>query len=236
MYILNKVGLEAEFLLRDSNGELVYPENYGFGYDEFRILGEFRADAGTTRHETVGKFIQSLVEVINLAQKNKLTIDFSGLAIVSPQKKAEIIRKVGAKYVPPCTNIYKTDILNFSDDVVENGSITASRISAGLHVHFSRRVYQETTEFIGDKEISRTYDRSLLTPSQIKNIIRNMDKKILPSYSLDVPLKYRQPGFYEIKPWGFEYRSLPMTERFINLGELRLLVDFAFGQLEKLEK
>lgn len=40
----NMVGLEAEFLLRDGEGKLVFPEDHGFGYDEWPILAEIRGD------------------------------------------------------------------------------------------------------------------------------------------------------------------------------------------------
>ncbi len=39
-------------------------------------------------------------------------------------------------------------------------------------------------------------------------------ESLFPTFMSDVkvPLKYRQPGFYEIKEHGFEYRSLPFTD------------------------
>lgn len=234
MDIRNKIGLEAEFFLRDRKNELVYPQDFGFEADEFLILGEFRASAGFTRHETIGNFIAALLQVTDKAKSKGLTVDFSGMVEITPEKKAEIIRKVGAKYVPPCQNVYKTDILGFSDDVVgENGRITVSRLSAGLHVHFSRRVYHT---YFNEEKRTVTSDMNLLTDSQIKRIVRTMDKEILPPYAAEVPLKYRQPGFYEKKPWGFEYRSLPMVVSFTDSYILQGIVDFAFSQLEKLER
>lgn len=234
MNIKNKVGLEAEFLLRNNKGKLVFPGDFGFETDEFEILGEFRADAAFSRYQAVGNFFTSLMWVLDKAKENNLTVDFSGVTTITPEQKAEIIRKVGYKSVPPCTNVYKTDILALSDDVVDKkGNIISSRISAGLHVHFSRRMYHET--YVKGKLIEAS-DVNLLLLRQIKSMVREMDKKILPIYQPKATLKYRQPGFYEMKPWGFEYRSLPMSIDFTDYNNVRHVVDFAFSLLEKLEK
>lgn len=228
--IRSKIGLEAEFLLRNKKGELVLPADFGFSTDDFMILGEFRADAGWTVKEVVGNFFGEIAHVMKRAKEEKLTVDFSGMAEVSPEKKAQILRAAGMKAIPPCDNVYGRDLLEFSDDVVKKGKIVSSRISAGLHVHFSRRVYHN---FVKGKEIV-SQDTNILTKSQMMGIVRNMDKNILPKYQLKTPLKYRQPGFYEIKAWGFEYRSLPMIPTFTNLEEVVSLVTYAFSLLEKL--
>lgn len=233
MQVVNMVGLEAEFLLRDSKQNIVFPAKHGFNHDEFFLLGELRALPGKTRQESVGYFMQSIAEILYKADKKLLTVDFSGMSEISPKTKAYVLRKMESKNVPEAKNIYGTDILSLCDDVVENGVITKSRISCGLHIHFSRRMLGEWRD--ADKNLKSEY-KSILTPSQRKGIIVALDNVVLPKYHTEVPLKYRKPGFYEEKDYGFEYRSLPMVKSMTNLQEIMGIVDFAFCQLEKLEK
>ena len=69
-----------------------------------------------------------------------------------------------------------------------------------------------------------------------------MDEKILKhclftqnGYGLENrTLKYRNPGFYEKKSWGFEYRSLPANDDTLSLGKLRFIVETAFDLLNNL--
>ncbi|RPJ74110.1 MAG: hypothetical protein EHM20_11145 [Alphaproteobacteria bacterium] len=232
MEIKNKIGLEAEIILRDYSGKVRFPGKHGFGHDEFFLLGEFRAKPGETRNETVGNFMDALSEVFYRAREKKFQVDFSGLTEISPEMKADITRKMLTKRIPECSNIYGTDILKLSDDVVENGVIKTCRLSAGLHVHFSRWAYHTWME---DKTRKESW-KDIITPSQMQNIITQMDKNILPRYNLGVPLKYRNPGFYEKKSYGFEYRSLPMVKDFTEIDAVLDLVDFSFSLLEKLDK
>lgn len=233
MKIINQVGLEAEFILRDSKGKIRFPAKHGFLHDDFYLLGEFRAEPGATRQQAVGNYMAALAEVLYLAEKKELTVDVTGVYEISPEVKADVLRKMASKNVPETKNIYGTDILTLSDDVVENGQIKVSRISAGLHVHFSRWVQHDWKD---KNDLSRSDWANIITPSARKSIIVAMDKDILPKYDLGVPLKYRKPGFYEEKPWGFEYRSLPMVEEFSRLEGVMALVDYAFTQLERLAK
>jgi hypothetical protein len=233
MKVVNKLGLEAEFLLRDSKGNFRYPAKHGFSTDDFFLLGELRASPGKTREECVGNFMQAVAEVLYKAEKKNFLVDFSGMAEISPSMKSDVLRKMNSKQIPAVKNIYGTDILNLSDDVVESGTITLSRISCGLHIHFSREMFHEWKD---ENKLQKTESKSILTESQRKSIIMAMDSKILPLYSLRVPLKYRRAGFYEQKPYGFEYRSLPMIKSMTSLEEIMKIVDFAFLQLEKLEK
>ncbi len=234
MKIVNKVGLEGEFILRDRFGKIRYPAKHGFSTDEFFLLGEFRALPGETREESVGNFMRSLAEIKYRASAKNLVLDFSGVTEITPEMKADVLRKLSRKTISEAKNIYGTDILKLSDDVVENGVIKSSRISAGLHVHFSRHAVHE---WLSEKDgVKKSASQNLLTPSQRKAMITSMDKEILHSYDLGVPLKYRNPGFWEEKSWGFEYRSLPMVSAFTTIDEVMSLVDFAFSLLEKLDK
>ena len=232
MKIVNKVGLEGEFILRDSKGNLRFPAKHGFFSDEFFLLGEFRAEPGETREQTVGNYMAALSEVMYKANKIGFVLDFSGVSEITPELKADILRKMGSKAVPECKNIYGIDIMKLSDDVVENGTIVTSRVSAGLHVHFSHWASHTWME----EKIQKEAHLNLMTPSKRRGIIVGMDKKVLPNYDLGIPLKYRKAGFYEEKPYGFEYRSLPMVSQFTDIHKIMEVVDVAFSLLENLAK
>ena len=258
----NKVGLEAEFfVLKD--GELVYPANYGFGTDDFVLLGEIRAKPGKNRAETISNFLNVWYQAVRKANVQGLVLDISGYKQLSPEKYSEVMRKVGTKSIATCKNIYPgVDLLQFSDAVVEDGKLLQYNTSAGFHIHFSSEVTREHCytvcgdryepvniplmmngtnlaemsfyQKIAGEDIKKetTVRASRLTKPDVSYIVKTLDEKLLPGYSLDVPLKYRQPGFYEIKTHGFEYRSLPYTRTI--LDDIYVIVDTAYGLLEGL--
>ena len=76
--IENKIGLEFEFLLRNKKGDLVFPGKHGFDTDDFPIIGEARAEAGSSVEETLGNFFKAYYEVVKKAEKKNLTVDISG--------------------------------------------------------------------------------------------------------------------------------------------------------------
>lgn len=255
MSTVNKIGLEAEYLLRDSKGNLVYPADHDLESDSFPIIGEFRGKPGKTRAETIGHFLKAYFEVVFRAKKEKLTIDLKGWASVSPEFHAKAMRKMQTKEVAQCQNIGDIDILSRSDDEVKGGKIVKKRISAGLHVHFSSHevktgalIQQHDLDTLlkGGKDRLDIYSRlsnalkdsavkaSRLSQPAIVELIKGMDKALLPTFTKGLPdLKYRLPGFYELKEHGVEYRSLPFTRSV--LDQVDLIVDQAFTLLEALE-
>jgi hypothetical protein len=64
-------------------------------------------------------------------------------------------------------------------------------------------------------------------------IVSEMDKKFFNRFAPkeDQRTKYRQPGFYEVKPYGFEYRSLPANDATIEA--LPEIVEYAFSLLNE---
>lgn len=260
----NKVGLEAEFILRNSKGDVLYPGNCGFSTDDFIILGEIRGIAGESREETLANFLQEYYKALGKAKKDNRTLDLNGWSEISPQFYSEIMTKMEKKTISPIKNIYNIDMLTLSDAVVEDGVLKYHKISTGLHIHFSSSDENERTfrykkydlskiklplsfggtqisemEFdhvnsIEDEEVKISSSSSRITQPVLYHIIKEFDEKVLPQYQIkDTKLKYRNPGFYELKPWGFEYRSLPFSYDVLN--SLYDIVDFAYIQLEELE-
>jgi len=257
--IKNMVGLEAEFLLYDKDGTLVMPREHGFEVDDYPILGEFRAKPGESIGKTVGNFITEYYNVIAKADKLGLTVDLSGHSTISPELYAKVLTSMGTKTLAKGANIYGGNILTMSDHVIdESGNITAVKISCGLHLHFSSnhtvsRVisgmkYTPVTLPLSIKDIpvqmdlyrgagyeeertiTATADR--ITNPVVKFIVEQLDTLVYPLYKLDVALKYRRPGYYELKPYGFEYRSLPFTSAVLN--NIMKITTTAFELLESI--
>jgi hypothetical protein len=266
--IVNKVGLEAEFFLRNKNGKnLLFPGKHGFSIDEFIILGEFRAEPGKTREETLSNFMKEWYGVLFKAKKQEENIDIeTGYAEVDPEFYVNIMRTMERKTIAQALNIHpEIDILKLTDAVVENGVILKHYLSIGLHVHFSSTITDEkitkrrevtylpanipltfnagsvvaTMNLFQMGDIKETEEKLSVSVSRITkpvlfDFINKLDKEILEKYKIeDVPLKYRNPGFYELKPWGFEYRSLPFNK--LVLENVAEIVDYSFGLLESLE-
>ncbi len=255
--ITNKIGLEAEFFLRDATGSLVYPSLHGFQTDDFCILGEFRGEPGATRAEAISLFLKSYYDVIYRARRANLKVDVVGHATLTPALYAEILRKMGSKSVAACRNIHGTDILTLSDAETKDGKVVSQRASAGLHIHFSSEdvavqsvtvptltavklpinigptAYLDVYTKTGETKQEITARASRITAPVIEQFVRRLDAEVLPDFMAGMPaLKYRNAGFYETKPYGFEYRSLPFNQR--ALDQIDIIVDRAFGLLESL--
>lgn len=272
--IINKVGLEAEFFLTGKGGKLLYPGDHGFSTDEFIILGEFRAKPGKTRAETFGNFYSEYAEVLTKAYKKGFDINLDGVKRIDPTKNAEILRKMGTKAITESKNIYGTDILELTDNIIDDGKIVGRYISTGLHIHFSSSVIVDRTypteekylyspvnipitfgegvkssmnlwkrdEKLDAKELTLQATANRITKPVVEYFVKELDKNILKDFvalgedSLGIEfkdLKFRHPGFYEMKPYGgFEYRSLPFS--WYVLENLYEIVDFSFNLLENL--
>ena len=256
--IKNKVGLEAEFILYKGE-EIVFPSEYGFSTDQFVILGEVRADPGETRADTVANFMKEWYKVqYRVNQTPGLAISPFGYGSLTPKQYTEVIKRCDPKEAPKCENIYGTDLSEYSDAVVVDGKVQQHNISAGLHIHFSS-LEEQNTKYVKEKyspvslpvgfngidgikarldlfkydgykeEVDLHCQASRITKPVINYIVKAFDEAVLPNYKLPVALKYRHAGFYEIKPWGFEYRSLPFNSE--TLKDLMSLVDKAFTLL-----
>ncbi len=257
----NKIGLEAEYLLRNKDNQLVYPADHGFTTDDFCILGEFRGTPGETREEAIANFIKEYFKVVYSAKKKDLVVDITkGWDLITPKFHSEILKKMGVKNVAKCQNIYNTDILTLTDAEMKDGKIVNQKISCGFHIHFSSEEYNETkfsqdtyeavnlplnikiagaaasfNLFSKKDKIERTVSAtaSRITKPVIDYFVKQLDETVLKESSKELPsLKYRNPGFYELKGWGFEYRSLPFNQNVFN--NIHDIVDYSFKLLENL--
>jgi len=257
MTIKSKVGLEAEFLLRDSKGSVIIPPA-GWDRDGFPLLAEIRGEEAETAAEVVTNFMAKKLEIVGRMRKTQ-TMDFAALERIplSLYKKAnrEINPDEKAGMVDKIRNIHDIDINEFSDQVIKKNKIQGLNVSCGLHVHFSCMEVDETEVKKAEYEsvnipISQVFAEDIpaadgrvmaelmrphlnlyrykgyeveetltamasrLNKPAVLHIVDAMDKAFFDRFAPpeDRRTKYRQPGFYELKPYGFEYRSLPMTD------------------------
>lgn len=257
MTIKIKVGLEAEFLLRNGKNEVIIPPA-SWDRDGFPLLGEIRAEPGEKIAETITNFMAKKMEIlgkisakssIQFVARERVPLKLYKLA----NKQMNAADKEGA--MAEIRNIHGTDISEFSDQIISKNRIQGIWVSCGLHVHFSceelveYKVEEEQydpvilpiginfseaglsdAERAGVDEMMRPqimlYRRkgwkekktlkaraSRLNWPAIHYIVSQMDKKFFDRFAPPEKerTKYRQPGFYELKPYGFEYRSLPFT-------------------------
>ena len=78
-------------------------------------------------------------------------------------------------------------------------------------------------------------EASVLTWPVIEWIVRKLDEKFFDRFAPPEKerTKFRQKGFYELKPYGFEYRSLPANPA--TMEALPEIVDFCLGLLKELK-
>lgn len=81
-----------------------------------------------------------------------------------------------------------------------------------------------------------TASASVITRPVVEFIVKEMDKEFFDRFAAEEKYrtKYRRPGFYELKPHGFEYRSLPANDK--TMDALPEIVWKAFDLLDSLNK
>ncbi len=258
--VTNLVGIEAEYFCIKDGKAIVVPQY--LDRDGFHVLGEIRGAPGDSVADVAGNFTRALIEVktrINNEYEVCMT-DMQRIPLGVYKEAIKSMRHGKSKEHGKIKNAYGTDISEFSDQIVQNGKIQGVNASCGLHIHFSSGIKQETTvkepqyenvrlpiEVAGSRTTLDLYRKrgyidkvtyvcevSQLTRPVIEWIVKQMDDKFWDRFAPDKDkrTKYRQKGFYELKPYGFEYRSLPANKDTIDA--IPEIVTFAFQLLNDL--
>jgi hypothetical protein len=249
----NMVGFEAEFFAyqkKQKGGASlpVVPEKFGLPHDDFPYLVEVRGEPGSTPAETYANFMKAYLEVLDKMDRLGFVQGPSAYATIPENLYLEALRRMTKKSFTE-HNIYDLASISIDDRVYENGNLVGRLVSAGFHIHFSSdeavvvRKSEDNYIPIGDgkyvvygkKDASLTSKVSLITKPVVYHIVKTLDETVFDSYSLKggPVLKYRQQGFFELKPWGFEYRSLPFTKK-VNEGSFDI-AKFCFELLNGLQ-
>lgn len=201
--MLDKIGIEREYWLLRGD-EIIEPHKYGFPFDEFGFLVEMRTHPYTTS--------QGLIEELErLTKAHEAQAEALGLRL-----KLQHRRFLGKNLINYLKKEYAWDYLpdltaNIYSGVAGSHATGINNLygTAGVHVHFSRY---------------NNEGRRVQLP--IREIVMNMDAR----FNEVIAKAKRIRGEYEIKPWGFEFRSLPCT---VNIEEV---AEFAFYLLERYRK
>jgi len=186
MVYIDELGLEQEVWLLDKNGKIVEPAIFSFPHDDFGFLIELR----TRPHTTIEPILDDLVRLstgfgyladefgLKIVCKDSMPIDKTLIDYLRVKYNYFNLRDTTENVE---TGTYKTHATGISED--------AEKLTAGLHVHFSRKLDGKRVQL------------------PIYQIVRCMDAV----FDKEIRSAGRIPGEYEIKPYGFEYRSLPST-------------------------
>jgi len=266
--IENRIGLEAEYILRNSKGEVIMPPA-GWDRDGFPVLGEIRAEPGKNTAEVIANFVKARLKT-EQKMHNGHSISFepaTKIPLALYKKAMKVIRDSSDDkdaLLSSIMNIYNTDISDFSDQIISEGKIQGCRASCGLHIHFSSEERVKATLDVskykavnlpismvdgklkteitlysheGYKEEKKVeVTASQLNRPTIEWIVKSMDDQFFERFApkKDSRTKFRMPGFFELKPYGFEYRSLPASDK--SIDSLVEIVDFAFELLRSLKR
>lgn len=260
--IKNMIGLEAEaFLRKEGSDELVVASEVTNRHDDFPLLAEIRGEPGIEVSSAVANFMSELYHLRKLLPSGYYLDMSSSFYSIPASLYSKCMHIMGTKELSKAKNIYGTDMTELNDMQIVDGKIQSTLISAGLHVHFSSTVEdtisvpvvdQYTSVSIplkfGDADISfsNLYKRieakgeprkvtakvNQITRPVLEYIVKKMDEELLPKYAPEEKMKYRMPGWYEIKPYGFEYRSLPMDNLVLNT--LYQIAEYSFSLLDDL--
>ena len=186
--ILNEVGLELELFLLDKDNNIVEPSLYGFPSDEMGFLIEIRSEHSWYWDDITGTLYTAFY--INECKASKIN-----LSIVR-----NFNMKVSNEFIEYYSNKYRySELPDFTKNVYGKSGVThhtgiiGDTATAGLHVHFSRRVIED--------------NKCKLVNLPVEEIVKSMDNK----FRSHVIGSNRLLGEYEHKAHGFEYRSLPNT-------------------------
>jgi len=189
MKILNKyidrIGIEREYwLIADTNGRIIEPALFGFPYDEFGFLVEIRTDPHTTCETLLKDFQARFSELEEKAHKLGMHLE----SLHRRTLNSEFIKCLANKYCHSTLLDTTANIYAGTSKSHATGLDSDCCGTAGLHIHFSR--------------YTRNGKRIQLP---IVKIVKAMDRH----FERTISLARRNLGEFEIKPHGFEYRSLP---------------------------
>lgn len=197
MTYIDEIGLEREVWLLDKNNKIVEPAIFSFPHDDFGFLIEIR-----TRPHTTPKPILEDLKKLTEAFKHQAKL-FNLKIVIKNWMPTDymLIKKLQIKY--NYANLHDlTENVNSGVTLSHATGILGDRLSAGIHVHFSRKLFSD--------------GRRVQLP--IRKIVQKMDEYFAP----EIRQSGRFFGEYEIKPYGFEYRSLPATT------DPKEILDYAF--------
>lgn len=200
-----KFGFEGEcFVANKDTGVLALATK--LPHDSCGYLAEIRGEAHSDPELAHGLFIGAARKLNKEAHKLGLCLVYRDVSLI-PADVLRAARRECSKGPTKYCNIYGLDY-----------KPTDRTRRAGMHVHVSDETkVQEYNSRDGRVYASdRTFPRILNFPP----FIQAFDK----AFKDEIKVAKRLPGFYELKSYGFEYRSLPAT---VDLAKVVEVLDTA---------
>jgi hypothetical protein len=195
-----KYGLEKEYFVKKGDE---YVLATGLPMDECGYLAEVRGDCHSDPSKAVALFRADDAKLKAKAAALGLTLSDEPVGKIPPKLARTAARRFGKGTYPVGRgNMYGKDF-----------SLTDRVQRAGMHVHFSDQ--QE----VKDKE-----GRNITTIPRILDMPRII-YKLDQAFAAEIKAAKRIPGMYEMKPHGFEYRSLPAN---VDLDRLTRVLETLF--------
>lgn len=224
---MKKIGFEQEFFLINSKKELVLnPSKYGFETDNLGVLVEVRGSPKNNTTEAIADIISKILMYEAKARSHGYTL----LKADSVKLTDEQILKVIDLYKQAYDDKEEESKKLASSRV--KAKLELKTISAGMHVHFSKEEIKKYSSVIINQTIYAAVPEITLKNDQERTTRKIVSEKetiakeeeVICNTFLDMPKiigifdnmfateikeANRIPSAYEIKPYGFEYRSLP---------------------------
>lgn len=209
--IKNMIGIEAEVFARSNEtGEFVILRD-DFPHDGVPILAEIRGDPAEVWYDAVGKFEAARLALMDKAARADILLTTVPYMDVTDRKMRKAIRNAIVKSGKP-RNLYGEPDEVSSLTLGEHNRVLSQRFDAGLHIHFSSQSVLSYSTRVGGTDTTVSHTESRMSMPIISAIVRDMDKFYTDNVGVDAGSTYRAPGWFELKPYGFEYRSLPFSE------------------------
>jgi hypothetical protein len=195
---MTKIGIEGEFFVSDTQTLLtLVPKS--LPHDSCGYLAEARGEAHPTAAGALALYGVAVKDLERQAALLNLKLACEAVMIV-PAEVLRQARRLFTKGPTKYNNIYGLDY-----------KPTDRTRRAGLHVHFSNTY---TDKYYNSK--GENYDKTINFPIDFPPIVQTLDR----AFKDEIKASKRLPGFYEMKPYGFEYRSLPTNVDLGKLGEV----------------
>ena len=168
----------------------------GLPHDECGYLAEARGEPHKDPFQAAASMVGEFRRMGRLAEKSGVRLEvLPATRKLPPAFLQECLRKFGKGVSPGQGSMYGKAI-----------SPTDRWSRAGLHVHFSDEEVSASVYHDKQPETSRTLITSHLQ-LDMPWWIRGLDM----AFAQEILEARRVPGRYEMKLWGFEYRSLPAS-------------------------
>lgn len=189
-----KYGFEREFFVKASGKFVLCPAV--MPQDDCGYLAESRGVPTTDPLTAAFLLLAEEYKLKAQAKRNRVVLVNLDTAVLPPELLRDALRRHGKSPMPvERGNMYGLDYP--SDDKFQR---------AGLHVHFSNETLLEIniTDSQGNKHYKSTSTSGFI---DVPRIIRTLDG----AFKKEIEQAERIAGSYELKNYGFEYRSLPAS-------------------------